>query len=78
MDTYETIHQLKELLEKGIISQEEYDEKKMEILFPEEFEVEKIRKKYCFLVHFYIKFPQKWKKVVKSGGGELNIANRRV
>ena len=44
METYNAIYKLKELLDEGIISQEEFDEKKMEILFPVEFEEEKRRK----------------------------------
>ena len=44
METYNTIYKLKELLDEGIISQEEFDEKKREFLFPKEFEEEKKRK----------------------------------
>ena len=41
MSEFETMHQLKELLDAGIISQKEFDEKKRAILFPDEIEAEK-------------------------------------
>lgn len=43
MDNIEILKQLKQLLDEGILSQEEFDIRKEQILFPEKIEEEKQR-----------------------------------